>query len=84
MARSCPPGVFCVENAMVGYLLISVLAVVAVIYATGNRGTQGPEKIVIQQEQPSIYPRADASYATGNSVLMNPYTPPLKDGRLHS
>ena len=81
MARSCPPGVFCVENAMVGYLLISVLAVAAVVYAAGNRGVQGPEKIVIRQEQPALYPRADASYSTGNSVLMNPYTPPLKDDR---
>ena len=79
MARSCPPGVLCVENATIGYLVISILAVFAVMYAMNN--SRSTEKIIIKQEGSGLYPKATASYVTSDSVLMNPYTPPLKDDR---
>ena len=79
MARSCPPGVLCVENATVSYLIISILAVFAVMYTVNN--SNKTEKIIIKQEGTGLYPKASASYVTGDSVLMNPYTPPLKDDR---
>ena len=79
MARGCPPGVLCVENATISYLIISILAVFAVIYTMNNNNKT--EKIIIKQERSGLYPKASASYVTGESVLMNPYTPPLKDER---
>ena len=79
MARGCPPGVLCVENATISYLIISILAVFAVIYTMNNNNKT--EKIIIKQERSGLYPKASASYVTGESVLMNPYTPPLKDDR---
>ena len=79
MARSCPPGVLCVENATIGYLIISILAIFAIIYTMNKNNNT--EKIIIKQESSGLYPKANASYVTGDSVLMNPYTPPLKDDR---
>ena len=41
MARSCPPEFLCKKNATIGYLVISILAVFAIMYTiNNNRGTE--------------------------------------------
>jgi hypothetical protein len=73
--KRCPPGVICLENATMVFLLICVIAVGYFVYTRLN---QSP--IVIQNN------RVQRNFRNNNvknddslDVLRNPYSPPLND-----
>jgi hypothetical protein len=86
--KKCPPGVICIENVTMFFIVICVLLVTYFIYSNlfnqkiivNNKQT---EKIVIKE------PRENGilgwfNYPYNNipkDVLLNPYSPPLRDER---
>ena len=91
MARRCPPGVLCIEN--ITLVIISIIICGIVIYVkikTPEQITHPPqkqsltEKIIITQADNTDYAVRPGFGFSGqpNDVLMNPYTPPLRDDRV--
>ena len=86
--KKCPPGVICIENVTMFFIVICVLLVTYFVYSSlfnqkiivNNKQT---EKIVIKE------PRENGilgwfNYPYNNipkDVLLNPYSPPLRDER---
>lgn len=84
MARKCPPGVICIENVTITFL-ISVCAIIGLyLYYFGF--SPKSNTIVINRDvvsnPSSIFPRWNFSGTDANrDILMNPYSPPLKMDR---
>jgi hypothetical protein len=80
MARKCPPGVICIENVTITFLILVFLVIALYFYYFGF----SPNTIVLNQDivsTPSVFPRWNASGDASRDVLMNPYSPPLKMDR---
>ena len=84
MAKRCPPGVLCIEN--VTLVIISIIIVSILIYVklkTPEQIAHPTEKIIIAKSESSGYDvRPGFGFSQQNDVLMNPYTPPLRDDRV--
>lgn len=82
--RKCPPGIICIENITMT-LLVSILLIIIFVSFTFNKSSDKiNEKIIIREtdKQPGIFTRYNYGYTNlPNDVLLNPYTPPLKDDR---
>jgi hypothetical protein len=81
--KKCPPGVICVENITLVILCSITLIVIYLIhtkYTTNSTSqtTQEKQNIVVDVRQESSTP------GLGYDVLLNPYTPPLRDDRYSS
>ena len=79
--KRCPPGVICLENATMMFLVICVIAIGYFVYTRLN------QPIVIQNNRIQRNFRSDSvrnnSVRNDDSldVLRNPYSPPLNDER---
>lgn len=94
MSKKCPPGVICLENATMVFLVIIIAVVFYFVYRSLNSDNnrtddyRPTEKIIIKQEQSSpsggfgFFTRPNYGYNNlPGDVLMNPYVPPLRDER---
>lgn len=86
MKSKCPPGVICVENITLFLLIFVFIAILCVSFAFSSGPKTTNEKIIIKEngipQQPSIFTRYNYGYTNlPNDILLNPYTPPLKDDR---
>ena len=87
----CPPGVFCIENVSIIFLIIVILIV---IYFINTRGQMGGkvENITINESIRQTRPNNGGlglfslpSFSFSNvrdDVLLNPYEAPLRDNRV--
>jgi hypothetical protein len=87
MPKKCPPGVICIENVTMFFLVIIIIIIVYLIYISLIK-KENKQKLVINVDKPN-----DPSYIINqqpnypynnipvNDVLMNPYVPPLRDER---
>jgi hypothetical protein len=90
-SKKCPPGVICIENITLMFLFIIICILFYILYINFFKDKQTtnhkqsndtvssskPQKIDIIN---SIYNTTDTGYGYGvNDVLLNPYTPPLRD-----
>jgi hypothetical protein len=92
MSKKCPPGVICLENMTMVFLVIIIGVVLYFVFKSINQDNRR-EKIIIKQEQKSTLRDPNESYFgfftrpnygynnLPNDVLMNPYVPPLSDER---
>jgi hypothetical protein len=76
--KKCPPGVICIENVSLLFIIICVLLVGYFMYSftknNFNTSYETTQKVVIKEKG---YP---ASWPNFNQdPLLNPYTPPLRD-----
>ena len=94
--KKCPPGVICIENYSMFFLIICVVIVMYLIYtnASGQNivvNNKPSEKIVIKENQrdnvswlggfiPS-WPYSNFIPPLTSDPLLNPYNPPLRDER---
>ena len=87
MPKKCPPGVICIENVTMFFLLIIILVIVYLIYISFIK-KENKQKIIVnveKQNDPSYIISQQPNYPYNNipvnDVLMNPYVPPLRDER---
>jgi hypothetical protein len=75
--KRCPPGVICLENATMMFLVICIISIGYFLY---NRMKQ---PVVIQNNRVETGIRNDRNDGLRNTedVLLNPYSPPLNDER---
>ena len=84
----CPPGVICIENITLLFVLIIVfLSVIIILFLTNNSRTKIVEKninvIPNNEETSGIFPKPSYSFSNvENDVLLNPYEGPTRDNRL--
>ena len=90
--KKCPPGVICVENFSMFFIIICIVIIVYLIYSNMNGqsivvNNNPSEKLVIKDTQ-----RENTGWFGGlipswpynnlpNDPLLNPYAPPLRDER---
>jgi Family of unknown function (DUF5755) len=89
--KKCPPGVICLEN-MTMFFIVFMVALLIYYFSTQtqsqsqtsrshtNTNTKTSEKIIVREPGIAMVP----NYPYTNQppdVLLNPYTPPLKDER---
>jgi hypothetical protein len=92
--KKCPPGVICVENFSMGFIVICVFIIVYLIYNSVNNqniivNNKPSEKIVIKDTQRENvrggwFDGLIPSWPYTNlpsDPLLNPYAPPLRDER---
>jgi len=86
--KKCPEGVICIENITLSILFL-VIIIFVFIYSSNNKqssNTSNSEKIIIKENSATngfgFFPRYNYGYTNlPNDILLNPYTPPLKDER---
>ncbi len=84
----CPPGVICIENMTLLFIIIIVLlAGMVIFYINSNSKTKIVKKNINilprNEESSGIFPRASYSFSNvENDVLLNPYEGPTRDNRL--
>jgi len=96
MVKKCPPGVICLENMTMIFLVI-IIGVVF-YYVVNSASSQDKHNIIIKQQQvvPNTGETGYSDFSSGfgfftrpnygynnlpGDVLMNPYVPPLSDER---
>jgi hypothetical protein len=93
--KKCPPGVVCIENYSMFFIVICASILVYLVYTTMikpnvivHNNNSPTEKIVIRdsvrENQPSFFGGLIPSWPYSNApndVLLNPYAPPLRDER---
>lgn len=93
--KKCPPGVLCVENVSMLFLLIFIFIIGYLIYVnTGSKSVtvnnHPSEKIIVERENyggPNWFSGWLPSWPYTNlpsDPLLNPYAPPLRDERYFS
>lgn len=81
MVKKCPPGVFCIENATMFFIIISITILFMYFYSKKTNATVN-EKVVINDYIPSFFSRPNFSFTNQpNDILMNPYEAPMRDDR---
>ena len=87
----CPPGVICIENMTVTFIIIIVLIIMYLLYnyMSNNRSQWSEYVLNISNTNPEntnnrgLYPRPGYSFSNiENDVLLNPYQAPLRDNRV--
>ena len=76
--KKCPPGVICIENVTIFFILICVAIIVYIVQS--NRRVKHSEPTNTRIERIDFLP----NYPYNNipkDVLLNPYSPPLRDER---
>ena len=77
MAKKCPPGVICIENMTIIFLIIIVFLVLGYyFYIHKNKSTNNSSEIIVQRE----FINRPMAIGRPPNVLLNPFTPPLRDG----
>ena len=89
--KKCPPGVICIENISMFFMVICVVIVVYLFYNTMNNqniivNNRQSEKIVIKDTQREsvgggMFGLSWPYTNLPNDPLLNPYAPPLRDER---
>lgn len=85
--KKCKPGVICIENTSLFIIFLMVLLVLTFFYIIYNKpvNVKDTNNITIQTTEPNRIPSMIPSWPytnlPGNDVLLNPYSPPLRDDR---
>lgn len=87
MAKKCPPGVFCIENFTIAFVIISLLFLVFFTFVYFQSKEKYANSTVFiespNQSMFGLFPKPSYSLSNvENDVYLNPYSPPLKDDRI--
>lgn len=90
MAKKCPPGVLCIENITLFFILIIVI--ISLYLATQfmyskelKREDRETQKINLVHNRDDVYLKQNSLYSNRpNDVFMNPYNPPLKNNPFYN
>jgi hypothetical protein len=85
----CPPGVICIENMTIIFLILIILVTGYLVYIFIIKGSANEYTFNVsnvsngQQTKGGLYPRPGYSFSNiENDVLLNPYQAPLRDNRI--
>lgn len=85
----CAPGVICIENITMLYIIILASILLIIVYYHSNSFRKNKTMYSMSfsnsnsNENDSIFPRANYGYSNvKNDILLNPYEGPTKDTRL--
>jgi hypothetical protein len=77
--RKCPPGVICIENVTITFLICALGLIVLFFYYSGFSPNQSTIVVNREVSQGEAFPRWNVTNTDApRDVLMNPYSPPLK------
>jgi len=88
MGRKCPPGVICIENMTLIFIISIIILVAYIGYKQLNNNTSITSSSNIHNTQnmhecnnkPGLYPRPGYTFSNiKEDVLLNPYEAPLRD-----
>lgn len=80
MAKFCPPGFICIENMTIIFLIIILVLAGLVFYYIETKRVNNPNDTVYITENVHYDPRARGMFpAFPSNILMNPFSPPLKN-----
>lgn len=85
--KKCPPGVICIENISLFFLVICIIIIAVLIYVTMYKqniivNNNPSDKIIIKDTQREKNNLLSWPFNNlGNDLLLNPYAPPLRDER---
>ncbi len=82
MGKKCPPGVICIENITMFFIVLIIIGLCFYLYKMNN-------KIIIKQNNTQSSNPSDLigglfarpNFPFNNDILVNPYVPPLRDDR---
>jgi len=81
----CPKGVICFENFTFIFIIIALIFVIYLMYAKQSviKIEQNNEEVVNTSPNVGLFPRPNFSFTNiPQDVLLNPYSPPVRDERL--
>ena len=79
MAKKCPPGVICIENITIIFLIFIVCLAGFVWYKFSSKNVEREQNHYINVQNPMI-PKFNSVFSTSASnILMNPFAAPLKN-----
>ena len=87
--KKCQPGVVCVENVTLAFIICGIVVTVYLLYLFYVKPNSGNKGIKEKIQEPNIFdtrynlmPKPNYAYSNApNDVFLNPYVPPLKDER---
>lgn len=86
--KKCPPGVICIENISVGFMIICIIVILYLLYQNMIVNNKPSEKIIIKDTQRENGGGWFSGFMPSwpynnlpNDPLLNPYAPPLRDER---
>jgi len=95
--KKCPPGVICIENITLFFIVFTILISAYLIYVNlksdNSFKVNNNPQIIIQEKESipnhglggfgfGLFPRPNSAYSNlPRDTLMNPYVPPLRDER---
>lgn len=89
--KKCPPNVICIENYVLLFIIICLIALFTIIYMVfqnvNNKQITNKNNIIIHEQQNpnsnklGYIPSYPYSNIPNPDVLLNPYVPPLRDER---
>jgi len=95
MAKKCPPGVICIENMTLVFIVLFILLILYLGYTKFMNNTYNAKGVVssnveynfnVSDKNKSsigLYPQPGYSFSNiENDVLLNPYQAPLRDNRI--
>lgn len=75
MPKKCPPGVICIENITIIFLISLAFLAIFVYYKINDKSS-----IIVLNKHSQLYNKPNSLISTvPTNVLMNPFTPPLKN-----
>tara|TARA_Y100000287_G_C14180161_1_gene334480 strand:+ start:299 stop:910 length:612 start_codon:yes stop_codon:yes gene_type:complete len=81
MAKVCPPGVICIENMTIVFLLIVLGLAIFVYYKFFQESNSKQDVVVVNSERNLLYPKMHGMLSSmPSNILMNPFVPPMKNG----
>tara|TARA_B100000902_G_scaffold51230_1_gene57962 strand:+ start:3736 stop:4335 length:600 start_codon:yes stop_codon:yes gene_type:complete len=77
MPKRCPPGVICIENITIIFLISLAFLATMIYYKINDKNNI----VVLNSHQKNgLYPKTSSLFSNVRSnILMNPYSPPLKN-----
>jgi hypothetical protein len=93
MANKCPPGVLCIENMTLFFIISILILIIYLVYLVflknmNNFSTSTPiSKVVVNEinNKSGLFPRPSFSFSNiENDVLLNPYEAPLRNNQIFS
>lgn len=82
MSKRCPPGVICIENMTVTFVIIIVIIVSVFMFKLSNNNDQASTTVIPPFNIPSL--NIPSLNILPNNSLSNPYDPPLRDNSVFS